>query len=75
MPLSGFGSFLNGIPSPLTIGTVHLSDGRVAKGFLCEEVAVRDALNISEFGGWKPYLKSLTISTEWRGSVCESGRS
>ena len=72
MPLSGFGGFINGIPSPLTIGTVHLSDGRVAKGFLCEEVAVRGALNISEFGGWKAYLKSLAISSEWRGPASES---
>ena len=68
MPLSGFGGFIDEIPPPLTIGTVHLSDGRVAKGFLCEEIAVRDALNISEFGGWKAYLKSLTISAEWKGS-------
>jgi allophanate hydrolase len=45
----------------LTIGTVHLSDGRVAKGFLCEEVAVQGALNISEFGGWKAYRKSLKM--------------
>jgi allophanate hydrolase len=46
IPLAEFGSFINGVPSPLTIGTVHLSDGRVAKGFLCEEVAVQGALNI-----------------------------
>jgi allophanate hydrolase len=61
MPSAEFGAFMHGVPSPLTIGTVHLSDGRVAKGFLCEEVAVRDALDISEFGGWKAYLKSLTM--------------
>jgi allophanate hydrolase len=59
IPLTEFGGFINGVPSPLTIGTVHLSDGRVVKGFLCEEVAVQDALNISEFGGWKAYLKSV----------------
>jgi allophanate hydrolase len=41
---------------------LHLSDGRVVKGFLCEEVAVQDALNISEFGGWKAYLKSLNLA-------------
>jgi allophanate hydrolase len=58
LPLSETGSFIDRIPSPLTIGTVHLCDGRVAKGFLCEEVAAREALNISEYGGWKAYLKS-----------------
>jgi allophanate hydrolase len=61
LPSSEFGDFINGVPSPLTIGTVHLSDGRIAKGFLCEEVSVREALNISEFGGWKAYLKSLKM--------------
>ena len=61
LPSSEFGDFINGVPSPLTIGTVHLCDGRIAKGFLCEEVSVRDALNISEFGGWKAYLKSLKM--------------
>jgi allophanate hydrolase len=59
IPLREFGSFVGGVPSPLTIGTVHLSDGRVAKGFLCEEVAVQGARNISEYGGWRSYLRSL----------------
>jgi allophanate hydrolase len=59
LPDAEFGSFLKEVPSPLTIGTIHLSDGRVVKGFLCEEVIAKDALNISEFGGWKAYLKSL----------------
>ena len=61
LPLAEFGNFLKEVPSPLTIGMVHLSDGRVVKGFLCEEVAAQDALNISEFGGWKAYLKSLNL--------------
>ena len=59
LPVAEFGSFLKEVPSPLTIGMIHLSDGRVVKGFLCEEVTAKDALNISEFGGWKAYLKSL----------------
>jgi allophanate hydrolase len=61
LPLAEFGDFLKEVPSPLTIGMVHLSDGRVVKGFLCEQVAAQDALNISEFGGWKAYLKSLNL--------------
>ena len=59
LPVAEFGSFLKEVPSPLTIGMIHLSDGRVVKGFLCEEVTAKEALNISEFGGWKAYLKSL----------------
>ena len=41
---------------------IHLSDGRTVKGFLCEEAAVQDAVNISAFGGWKAYLKSQTLA-------------
>ena len=59
IPSSEFGAFIDGVPSPLTIGTVHLSDGRAAKGFLCEEIAVQGGRNISDFGGWRAYLRSL----------------
>jgi allophanate hydrolase len=59
IPSSEFGAFIDGVPSPLTIGTVHLSDGRAAKGFLCEEIAVQGARNISDFRGWRAYLRSL----------------
>jgi allophanate hydrolase len=62
LPVAQFGNFLQGVPSPLTIGTIHLTDGRAVKGFLCEEAAVQDALNISGFGGWKAYLKSQTLA-------------
>lgn len=66
LPVAEFGNLLKDVPSPLTIGMLHLSDGRVVKGFLCEEVAVQDALNISEFGGWKAYLKSLNLAASVR---------
>jgi allophanate hydrolase len=62
LPVAELGNLLKEVPSPLTIGMLHLSDGRVVKGFLCEEVAVQEALNISEFGGWKAYLKSLNLA-------------
>jgi allophanate hydrolase len=62
LPVAQFGSFLQGIPSPLTIGMIHLTDGRAVKGFLCEEAAVQDALNISGYGSWKAYLKSQILA-------------
>ena len=62
LPLSEIGTFLNQVPSPLTIGLIHLSDGRTVKGFLCEEIAVQDAENISAFGGWKSYLKCQNLA-------------
>lgn len=59
LPTTQLGSFIKDVPSPLTIGTVYLESGQVVAGFLCEEVAVRGAVNISEFGGWKAYRKSI----------------
>ena len=54
----GFGRFVDGIPSPLSIGTVKLSDGRGVKGFLLEAAASHDARDISSFGGWRKFLAS-----------------
>ena len=62
LPVVQFGSFLRDIPSPLTIGMIHLTDGRAVKGFLCEEAALQDAMNISTFGGWKAYLRSQSLA-------------
>jgi allophanate hydrolase len=62
LPIAQIGSFMRDVPSPLTIGTIHLSDGRAVKGFLCEEAAVQDALNISAFGGWIAFLKSRMLA-------------
>lgn len=59
MPATAFGSFVAGIPAPLCIGTVTLETGEQVKGFLCEQHAVSDAADISEFGGWRAYLASL----------------
>ena len=53
---SAFGSFVAAIPAPLGIGTIALSDGTSAKGFLCEPVAIAaGAADISAFGGWRAY--------------------
>ncbi|TCQ20164.1 allophanate hydrolase [Rhizobium sp. PP-CC-3G-465] len=53
---SAFGSFVAAIPAPLGIGTIALSDGTSAKGFLCEPVAITaGAADISAYGGWRAY--------------------
>ena len=52
-----FGSFVAGIPAPLGIGTITLASGEQVQGFVCEQYAVADALDISHFGGWRAYLK------------------
>jgi allophanate hydrolase len=53
---AGFGAFIAGIPAPLGIGTIRLSDGSSAKGFLVEAEAVKGAEDITKFGGWRAYL-------------------
>jgi allophanate hydrolase len=56
LPTGQVGAFMAGIPAPLSIGTVSLSDGTSCKGFLVEAAAVRGAEDISGFGGWRGYL-------------------
>src|SRR5271166_5594742 len=55
---AGFGAFVAKIPPPLGIGTIRLADGSSVKGFLVEPEAVKDAADISKFGGWRSYLAS-----------------
>ncbi len=54
-----FGRFVQDIPEPLCIGQIKLADGSTVQGFLCESYATEDARDITEFGGWRAYLKSL----------------
>jgi allophanate hydrolase len=56
MPVESFGSFVDGIPPPLAIGTVELEDGEELRGFLCEAYAATSARDISQLGGWRAYL-------------------
>jgi allophanate hydrolase len=56
LPAEGFGRFVAAIPSPLSIGTLVLSDGRTVKGFLAESEGIKGARDISEFGGWRAYI-------------------
>ncbi len=55
---AAFGAFVAAIPSPLGIGTVHLSDGTSAKGFLVEPAAIAGASDITAYGGWRNYVAS-----------------
>ena len=56
MPPDGFGRFVAAVPSPLSIGSVQLADGRTVKGFLVEAEAVDGARDISAFGGWRAFV-------------------
>jgi allophanate hydrolase len=59
--IAKFGEFAVEVPSPLGIGTTILENGEMVKGFICENWAIADALDISNYGGWRAYLKSLEI--------------
>lgn len=58
LPASSFGSFVIGIPAPLGIGSVQLEDGGNVAGFICEGIGIEGAKDITEFGGWKAYLRA-----------------
>ena len=53
-----FGQFMKGVPAPMTIGTCILEDGSKVHGFGCEPLALEGATDITEFGGWRAYLRS-----------------
>jgi allophanate hydrolase len=54
-----FGDFVGKIPAPLGLGTIELEDGSTVQGFVCESYATTSARDITSFGGWRAYLKSL----------------
>jgi allophanate hydrolase len=56
LPPEGLGRFMTAIPSPLSIGTIRLTDGSSAKGFLCEPQDLLEARDISHHGSWRAYL-------------------
>ncbi|GAK72001.1 putative allophanate hydrolase [Agrobacterium rubi TR3 = NBRC 13261] len=60
---SAFGLFVSAIPAPLGIGTITLSDGTSAKGFLVEPVALKGALDITDYGGWRAYCSGADMKT------------
>ena len=62
VPLTGFGAFMAGIPAPLGIGTVALSDGTAVKGFLCETSGITGAQDITALGDWRAFLSHQMAS-------------
>jgi allophanate hydrolase len=57
LPVGNYGKFVAGIPSPLGIGTIELSNGSQVQGFLCESYATVQAKDITSFGGWRGYQR------------------
>jgi len=61
VPAAEFGSFVNAIAAPLTIGKVELQDGGRVSGFVCEAYAAEGARDITSLGGWRGYLDTATM--------------
>jgi allophanate hydrolase len=57
-----FGRFVSQVPPPLSIGTIELEDGVEVHGFLCEAYALKNADDISRFGGWRAYLRQNAVA-------------
>ncbi len=57
VPEDRFGSFVAEVPAPLGIGNATLESGESVKCFICEPYAIRAATEITQFGGWRNYLK------------------
>jgi allophanate hydrolase len=56
LPQQAVGALLDAVPPPLGFGRVVLDDGSVVAGFTAPAEAVRDAADVSAFGGWRGYL-------------------
>ncbi len=56
LPKRNFGTFIEAIPAPLSIGSITLDDGSSVKGFLCEAVGSEGAEDISVLGGWRTFI-------------------
>jgi allophanate hydrolase len=54
---AAFGRFVAAVPPPLSVGTIELAGGQGVKGFLVEADAVDGARDISNFGGWRAFVK------------------
>ncbi|WP_132309619.1 allophanate hydrolase-related protein [Martelella mediterranea] len=61
VPMSAFGRFMAGIPSPLSIGSVSLADGTAVKGFICEAEATATASEITSLGSWRRFIALQTV--------------
>ena len=57
VPYEGLASILLKEPEGLSIGKVKLNDGRVVFGVIGEYELIKGKKEITEYGGWKKYIK------------------
>ena len=59
VPSSGLASVLLKEPEGLSIGKVTLDDGQVVLGVIGEPALVEGMKEITEYGGWRNYIRTL----------------
>jgi hypothetical protein len=59
VPLEGLGIVLTQEPPGLCIGKVRLVDGEEVLGVLGELICCEQGKEITQYGGWRNYLKTL----------------
>lgn len=53
LPYGKLGSFMKRVKDPLVLGDIELEDGRVVTGFLCQEYATDNAVDITNKGSFE----------------------
>ncbi|WP_326562602.1 allophanate hydrolase [Micromonospora sp. NBC_01796] len=67
LPPTALGGLLDGVPAPLGLGRLRLTDGREVLGFLCESYAAGAGTeDISATGGWRAYRRTVASTTTGR---------
>jgi allophanate hydrolase len=59
IPAQNLADFISNIPSPLGIGSIELANSMWVKGFVCEPYGLENAIDVTHFGGWRAYQKSI----------------
>jgi hypothetical protein len=62
VPLAGIGIVLIQEPPGLCIGKVLLADGEEVLGVLGESICCEQGTEITQYGGWRNYLKTFNPS-------------
>jgi len=63
VPAMSLGTILRQEPAGLCIGKVRLSDGEVVLGVLGEPICCENQQEITQWGGWRAYMESLSVSS------------
>ena len=64
LPESEIGGLIGTVGRPLAIGSIELDDGEWVKGFVGDVTASEGAEEITSFGGWRNFRRSLATSPD-----------